>query len=231
MPFRFTDLLNGKDNAVFLGESGSGKTEIAINFALGLKAETDRTVHFFDMDQTKPLFRSRDVADRLQKAGVVFHSNTQESIEDVPSTPPGVAEALRERDSYVILDVGGNERGARMLGQYHAYLNADTCQAFFVINPYCAWSKDFASIAVTVDKILRSARIARIQVISNPNFGAETTAEDVAAGHGRLKDMLQGRLGISCVCAMERLCPELRGKMDEALVPIHRFMLYPWQVE
>ncbi|NLA87780.1 MAG: hypothetical protein GX847_10990, partial [Clostridiales bacterium] len=52
-----TDLLDGKKTVIFLGESGSGKSEISINFAMRLRGETDRIIHFFDMDQTKPLFR------------------------------------------------------------------------------------------------------------------------------------------------------------------------------
>lgn len=47
-------------NIVFIGEAGSGKTETAVNLALRLAREDGRAVHFFDMDQTKPLFRARD---------------------------------------------------------------------------------------------------------------------------------------------------------------------------
>ena len=229
MPSRFTDLMGGKSTAVFLGEAGSGKSEIAINFAIGLKNETGAKVHFFDMDQTKPLFRSRDVADEMVRAGVVFHSNSDASVEDVASVPPGVVEAIREPESFVILDIGGNERGARMIGQYHAYINGDDSRVFFVINPYCPGSKDFDSIAETIAKISRASRVRRVHIISNPNFGAETTAEDVAEGHRRLLDILGGRLQVSFACAMENLCAALSARMGDVLVPIRRFIRYPWQ--
>jgi len=229
LPARFTDLLGGKSAAVFLGGSGSGKSEIAINFAIGLKNETGGKVHFFDMDQTKPLFRSRDVAGQITEAGVAFHANTAESVEDVPAVPAGVAEALREPGSFVILDIGGNERGARMIGQYHAYLNGDGCRVFFVVNPYCAWSGDFESIAGTIEKISKASRIARVQIISNPNFGMETTADDVAEGHIWLRDILGGRFEISFVCAMEHLCGALSTRIEDVLVPIRRYIRYPWQ--
>ena len=67
------ELLSGAKNIVFLGEAGSGKTETAINLALRLAREGGRSVHFFDMDQTKPLFRARDCGDVLESRGVVFH--------------------------------------------------------------------------------------------------------------------------------------------------------------
>jgi len=41
-------------NFVFLGEAGSGKSEIAISFAKALAKAGDKPVHFFDLDMTKP---------------------------------------------------------------------------------------------------------------------------------------------------------------------------------
>ena len=64
---------NGAKNLVFLGEAGSGKTETSINLARKLACESSRRVHFFDMDQTKPLFRARDCETELENEGIIFH--------------------------------------------------------------------------------------------------------------------------------------------------------------
>ena len=56
-------------NIVFLGEAGCGKSELAVHLALELAGQ-GREVHFFDLDQTKPLMRSRDVESLLESAGV-----------------------------------------------------------------------------------------------------------------------------------------------------------------
>lgn len=53
--------------AVFLGEAGCGKSELAVHLALSL-AGKGREVHFFDLDQTKPLMRSRDAQELLEGA-------------------------------------------------------------------------------------------------------------------------------------------------------------------
>jgi len=224
----FTELLGGKKTVVFLGEAGSGKSEIAINFAVGLRGETDRKIHFFDMDQTKPLFRSRDVANQIRSAGITFHSNVDESIEDVAAIAPGVIEAIKEPDSYVILDIGGSDHGARMIGQFSQYLNSDESAVLFLINPYRPWSRDLPSIDETIRRILRASRTASIQLVSNPNFGPETTAEDVLAGNEKLKCMLDGKLPISFVCALESLCAELKEEIKEPLIPVKIYILYPW---
>lgn len=228
MAQRLTDILNGRKTVAFLGEAGSGKTEIALNFALGLRNETDRKIHFFDLDQTKPLFRARDVEERLTKAGIAFHSNTDTSIEDVAALAPGVIAALNEGDSYVIMDVGGNEQGARVIGQFWESMHRADGLIMLPINPYRPWSGDSENLTVTLDKIVSAARAGSVCVISNPNFCRQTTAQDVIDGNEKLKSMLAGRYPVSCVCAMTPLCGELGERMAEPVVPIEIQIIYPW---
>jgi len=224
----YAELLRGKRIVAFLGEAGSGKSEIALNFALGLRKETDRPIHFFDMDQTKPLFRSRDVAENLKKVGILFHSNMDTSIEDVAAIAPGVQSALDETDSYVIMDVGGNETGARVVGQFFKDLNKDESLILLPINPYRPWSGNQENLTITIDKIKRAARTECVKVVSNPNFCFETTEEDVIAGNDKLKEMLSGLYEICFVCALESLCGALEDKLEECLIPITIQILYPW---
>lgn len=228
MTENLSSILHGRRKIVFIGESGSGKSEVAINFAVELKRETDREIHFFDMDQTKPLFRSRDIASQISREGVIFHSNSNESIEDVAAIPSGVIKALTEEDNYVILDIGGNAQGARMIGQFTQYLNRENCVVFFLINPYRLWSRDLPNIEETIKIITSASRTVKIEIISNPNFGMATTSEDVIIGNQKLKEMLNGLFPISFVCALEHLCPELEGRITDSLVPMKIYILYPW---
>ena len=231
MTQRYSDILEGRRIAAFLGGAGSGKTEIALNFALGLRRETERPIVFFDMDQTKPLFRARDAADALTAAGIEFRSNTDASIEDVAAIAPGVISALEDEKNYVILDVGGNEQGARVIGQFFARLSRDDCVMFLPINPYRPWSGSVEELRETVDGICRAARCEAVRIVSNPNFCAETTTEDVIEGNERLKEMLGETRTISFLCAEENLCAALEGKVPERLIPIRIQIRYPWMEE
>ena len=90
---RILEQLSERKNFVFLGEAGSGKSELAINFARHMAARGGRPVHFFDLDMTKPLFRSRDAAAELEAAGIVVHF--QEQFMDAPTLVGGVSPLLR----------------------------------------------------------------------------------------------------------------------------------------
>ncbi len=231
MKRRYTDLLEGKRIAAFLGGAGSGKTEIALNFALGLRKETERRIHFFDMDQTKPLFRARDAADRLVEAGILFHSNLDTSIEDVAAIAPGVISALEDTDSFVFLDIGGNEQGARVIGQFFRQLMGEDSVIFLPINPYRPWSGSPEELRAMIGGIMSAARANCVRIISNPNFCGETSADDVVAGNEKLKEMLGGAYEISFVCALVPLCDILESRLKECLIPIRIQIRYPWMEE
>ena len=223
----FEEMLAKKKNFVFIGEAGSGKSELAINFAFKMAEVANKKVHFFDMDQTKPLFRSRDVSEQLEDVGVVFHS--QKQLLDAPTIVPGVIEHLLNKDAYVLLDIGGNATGARMVGQFSHILNdASTC-VFFVINTYRPWSKTALSIEETVDRITRVSRIKHVNVISNPNLGLTTTPEEVVAGNIKLKEILgPNGANIDYVCVLETLYDRVKDVIKEPLIPVEIFILYPW---
>src|SRR5699024_12226421 len=110
-------------NLVFIGEAGSGKTETAVNLALRMAREGGRRVHFFDMDQTKPLFRARDCEAQLEREGVVFHFQAQ--YLDAPTVASGVIETLRDEGSAVIMDIGGGSHGSHMIGQFSHLLRSE----------------------------------------------------------------------------------------------------------
>lgn len=69
--------MTSSSNVVFLGEAGSGKSEIALNFAQALAELGGKPVHFFDLDMTKPLFRSRDRREPWRRWG--WRSTTRPS--------------------------------------------------------------------------------------------------------------------------------------------------------
>ncbi len=135
---RFSELLKTKKNFVFIGETGSGKSEIALNTAAMLQRQGDRTVHLFDLDQTKAMFRARDAEAEMSAIGVTLHYMPQ--LLDTPVLVNGIIPHLIRKDSVSVLDVGGNDNAARMVGCLADYLNPENTAAVYVINPYRPWS-------------------------------------------------------------------------------------------
>lgn len=213
---------------VFLGASGSGKSELAVNLALELTA-AGRKTRFFDMDQTKPSFRSRDVAARMRALGVSFDAERQ--MLDARTVPSGVSGWLADESTTVVFDVGGNAFGATMLGQYAEELDRRGACVLLLINPYRSFSGTSAHVVANIRSILSAARTEHGTVVANPNFGAATSADDVVAGHFALASMLEDTPWRISVTAVSRPLVDAVGRAlpGVALSPIDRHIVAPWE--
>ena len=128
----FGDLLKEKKNFLFIGEAGSGKSEIVLNVAAKLAEQTGAKVQVFDMDQSKPLYRSRDMKDAFAQKGVEI--NYQLQFLDAPTVVGGVAESLMNKDVYTVLDIGGGHNASRVVGVYaHLLKDDDTVPVYVII--------------------------------------------------------------------------------------------------
>jgi hypothetical protein len=219
----FETLTDGKKNIVLLGEAGCGKSEIALNLA-ARSARRART-RLFDMDQTKPLYRARDAVDAMEKAGVEFIYEAQ--FFDAPTLTGGVADSLNS-DCRTILDVGGNDTGARLIGGFSRLLEREDCMVLYVVNPYRPWSRDVEAIDSTLSSILAVSHLRRFHIIANPNLGFETTAEQFAAGMERAKQMLERYVPVEGACAGESIFPVVSAGTELPLLKLHLYLTYEW---
>lgn len=196
--FRLKEKLRAYKNFVLLGEAGSGKSEIGLNLAIALSEEfPQKEVHLFDMDQTKPLFRSRDAGKAGKLNRVIIHY--QEQIMDSPIMVGGVEAAIMDSSKYVIMDIGGGEQGAKLIGQYSELLQGDESIVLYVVNSFRPWSRNRNDFAETMRQVLGGCGLERVCYVANPNLGCNTSPEDVTQGYKMIKDNLRIEPQFICV--------------------------------
>lgn len=183
---------------VFLGEAGCGKSEIAMQLALELAAQ-GRPVHFFDLDQTKPLMRSRDASAYCSEKWTV--------------TP-----LLLDGSSTVLLDVGGNDTGARLIGGCAHLLR--TAAVYFVVNPYRPWSGTAAHIDGTLSAVLRASRLQAPRFLLNPNLGRHTTAQEYLDGLAQGLALLTPYVAVEAAAVPDALYAQVRARTGLPLLRI-----------
>ena len=107
---------------LFAGHYGSGKTNIAVNYALFLR-EQGKDVVIADMDIVNPYFRTKDSTDVLESAGIELISpQFANSNVDLPALPQEMYKTVQDRSKFSVLDIGGDDRGAYALGRYKPYM-------------------------------------------------------------------------------------------------------------
>jgi hypothetical protein len=217
---------------VFTGRFGTGKTEIAINYALALAA-LEKLVRLTDMDVVTPYFRSRDMAERLEQGGVevVAPSEFTKDIH-LPAISARIWGTLQSENGFTVMDVGGDSQGARAIGQFKALVERTGYVMYLVINPYRPFNATTERIAQTVEDIEINTRLKTGALVSNPNLIADTTLQTVQEGH-RLVEEAGEELGlpVAFLCVEERL---LAGGVEELfaqpILPLTRHFRPPWEV-
>ena len=214
--------LQRHSNSIFLGEAGCGKSELAVHLALEL-ARQGREVHFFDLDQTKPLMRSRDAEGLLEKAGVSVHF--QQQYADAPTQVGGLIPLLLDEKKAVILDVGGNDTGAKLIGGYAHLLK--TADVWFVVNPYRPWSATTEHIDGTLSAILRASRLKMPRFLLNPNLGGGTTLEEYLFGIKLGLELLSPYVAVEAAAVPAPLYEQAKAETALPLIPITSHISVP----
>ena len=225
-------LSSGKTNFVLIGEAGCGKTEIAVNLAKYLAKNTDRPVHLFDMDMTKPLFRSRDLLGDKEFENIIIHY--EEQFYDAPTIVGGVRQLLNDPDCYVVMDVGGDDIGARAIGGFMLGVDKTTLNVMYVLNYYRPFCQDIMHIDQFLSEILAVSRlkIEDVHFIDNPAMGISTTAEETLIGAEKMNELISDYREIEMICVRDDLYNAVRKSIpEEKLMPIHLYLTYEWLQE
>ena len=119
---------------LFLGHYGTGKTNIALNFALMIK----NNVIVYDLDIVNPYFRTLDGKDILEENNIeLIASDYANTNVDCPAMNPECYRMIREKDKFAVVDVGGDDRGAYALGRFrNEILKENDYDMFLIINKY-----------------------------------------------------------------------------------------------
>ena len=165
---------------LFAGHYGSGKTNIAVNYALHLAHQGKRVV-IGDLDIVNPYFRTADSAKELEAAGVdLISSRFANSNVDLPALPQQAYSLVQRKDAYAVLDIGGDDRGAYALGRYTPYiLEENDYEMVFVANFYRPLTTTVAEAIEVMREIEAAAKIKFTAIVNNSNLGNLTTPQDV----------------------------------------------------
>ena len=221
----FEELLKEKKNFVFIGEAGSGKSEIVLNAGRILAETYGNMVDLFDLDQTKPLYRSRDMQEAFAEKSVKIHF--QDQYLDAPVMVGGVRTSLVS-GNHTLLDIGGGHQAAKFAGAYADLLSKDDSVPVYIVNPYRPWTKSVDAIDGTMRHILGSMRLDHIYILGNPNLGYKTTANDFMEGLRRIDELFSGYTSVNSACVRRELYDEVKGMTDKSLIPIDLYLTYSW---
>ena len=200
---------NTKRISIFFGHYGSGKTNIAVNYALSLK-EQGIPVRIADLDIVNPYFRTKDSAEELEAAGIPLISPVFANTNvDLPALPQELYALVQQTHTHAVMDVGGDDRGAYALGRYAPYIREeDNFDMFCVVNFFRPLTTTPEEAAEVMAEIEAAAHLPFTAIINNSNLGEATTLEDVLATREKCEALSRMTgLPIAATCLRADLIP------------------------
>lgn len=220
----------GVRRTLFLGHFGSGKTELAINRALAAAAQATPTA-LVDLDVVTPFFRSRDLRQTLEQAGVrLVAPETGFDQADLPILPMSLDRSLGDPQVHTFVDVGGDE-GARALAGLRRFFLPGQYEAFLVVNPrrpqtatpdailaFRAWLESMSGLSLTA-------------LVANGNLAAATELVQVREDYALLCRVAEeSGLPLAAVAVPEHLVSDVSPTdFDVPVWPLRRYLLAPWE--
>lgn len=216
---------------LFAGHYGSGKTNLALSFARHLKNSGER-VAIADLDIVNPYFRTKDSAAQLASEGIeLVVSDYANSNVDFPAMPREIYALVAERDRRVVMDIGGDDRGALALGRYVPDLRAENDYAMLaVVNAARPLTRTPADALGVLAEIEAACGLPFTGIVNNTNLGQKTTAADVLGSLDYANEISRlSKLPLVMTSVAAPIAKELEGKVPN-LFPVEIQKLY-YQLE
>jgi hypothetical protein len=227
-----TGIVGPADRLVMVvGNFGSGKTEVAVNLAIGL-SRTGRRVQIADLDIVNPYFRCREARQLMEEHAIrVVVPPGAQAYADLPIILPEIAGMLRPPGGTTsIFDVGGDDVGAKVLSSLQPSIPEGGYQLWQVINSRRPFTGTVEGCIAMQRAVEKASRLRVTGLIANSHLIEETTPETILEGW-RLACRVSEETGlpVRCAAVMEQWAsaPELE-EIEAPVLMMRRYMLPPW---
>lgn len=222
-------VLSPRHTVVLTGAFGSGKTEVAINYARAAHAQ-GRSVILADCDIVTPYFRVGDQRELLQREGIrVIAAPGGLASFELPAVSPELTGALSDPKAHAVLDVGGDPAGARFLSGYAEIITASGYDMWLVANPFRPATSDPQAVAAQAREIAAQSRLRFTGLVANPNLGPVTQPDELRRGLAEVQQAAtQLDLPIVLLAVEQALLAETAA-LGLSQLPLRLTVRLPWE--
>lgn len=217
---------------IFAGHFGSGKTEVAVNFAFALKA-IGKKVAIVDLDIVNPFFRTADMKAKFEeediKAILPVFANTNV---DVPALPAEINIVFEQKDYEAVLDVGGDDLGARALSRYRYQIAEEEYNLYMVINTLRPMTETTDKILIMLNDIQNTSKLKVTGFVNNTNLLMDTEVSQILEGQKIIEEASRlSNIPIAFISCLDVLAEDVKKNVDINVFPLNKKILLPWQQE
>lgn len=214
---------------LLVGHYGTGKTTLALNFALGL-AKMGENIALADLDVNNPYFRSRDWMDILRKNNIDLIIPDEEiAFAENPFLPARIYSVVNDLNKKVIIDLGGHDVGTKVLGSIAEQVKKTPYDMWMVINTFRPEMETSEEIVRMFKRLQELSQLQFTGLINNTNLADLTEIEDIVRGEEIVIEAAK-ELNLPFIGNVieEKLVELASAKLRRGIIPIQRFDLLKW---
>lgn len=215
---------------IIIGHYGSGKSEFAMNYVTKLRKEVDSNVAISDLDVVNVYFRTREKKDLLKSLDILpIYSSIDAPTLDLPAVSAQVMTPITDETYEYVMDVGGDNVGARVVGRFHELIENADYDMFCVVNANREYTQSVEDVIGHIRAIEKSSGLKVTGLINNTHLIRATTVDDILKGQ-RLVEEVSKTYGIPVkytVC-LEELVSQLPEDLEGEIFPIKLYMREAW---
>lgn len=216
---------------VIVGGYGSGKTEVSINLAVNRKRD-GIDVRVADLDLVNPYFRTREAREALSKLGIDVVVPPKQYLQaDLPILSPAISGLIRRPSQLTLIDVGGDNVGAKVLAALADALRDKSVHMLQVVNPFRPFTDTVAGCAKMQKEIDKASKMRISGIVGNANLIDETTTDSIYYGYDFVRSFSEeSRLPLEFITIESYLLPKIDVKRFSCpVLPIDRQLVPPWR--
>lgn len=223
-------IVNDKRIRIIIGHYGSGKSEFSMNYVTRLRELIDTKVAISDLDVVNVYFRTREKRDFLQSKDILpIDSSVQATTLDLPAVSAQVTSPITDKEYNYVIDVGGDDVGARVLGRFSHLIEKDDYDMFCVVNANREKTQTAQDVINHIKSIEKTSNLRVTGLVNNTHLVRETTIDDILKGNELIKKVsnLTG-IPIRYVTCLESLIPQLPNNLRGEIFPVKLYMRECW---
>ena len=223
-------ITNDKRIRIIIGHYGSGKSEFSMNYVTKLRELVDTKVAISDLDVVNVYFRTREKRDFLQSKNILpIDSSVQATSLDLPAVSAQVTGPITDNTYNYVVDVGGDDVGARVLGRFSHLIEEDDYDMFCVVNANRENTQTAQDVIKHIKSIEYTSKLKVTGLISNTHLVRETTIDDILKGQSLVKEVSNlTNIPIKHITCLQSLIPQLPKDIEGEIFPIKLYMREDW---
>ena len=215
---------------IMIGHYGSGKSEFAMNYVTKLRSEVDGKVALSDLDVVNVYFRTREKKDLLKSLDILpIDSCIDAPTLDLPAISAQIATPINDKSYNYVMDVGGDNVGARVVGRFNHLIEENDYDMFCVVNANREQTQTADRVIDHIIAIEKSSGLKVTGLVNNTHLIRSTTVDDVLKGQALVSEVSKlCNIPIKYVVCMENLIPQLPTDLEGEVFPIQLYMREAW---